>query len=289
MTIFRTLRLAAAVFLASISALALADNFLRDDGTFQPITSSSQSVTATAPITVTPTPCVGSCTIALTVPLTVPQGGTGNVTATAHSLPINEGTGAQANTGTGTTGQCLVSQGSGADPVYKTGCMVFLATLTASNSATIDDQTACSGANCITSTYSDYDLVFENILPATNNTSCEIRVHSASGGAGFKTTGYLGEVVSGISGGTTTTFIPCSQATNVPNTGSGVSGTIRIHNPGSAAQPSIWNGQFVNVTTTAQVNACGGIWNTAAAIDGFQVLFSAGNITSGTVRIYGIL
>ena len=29
-------------------------------------------------------------------------------------------------------------------------------------------------------------------------------------------------------------------------------------------------------------------WNNTAAIDGFQVLFSSGNITSGVVKMYGI-
>jgi len=33
----------------------------------------------------------------------------------------------------------------------------------------------------------------------------------------------------------------------------------------------------------------GGFWNNTAAIDGFQILFSSGNITSGTVKIYGLL
>lgn len=284
MTIFRTLRLAAAVFLASVSALALADNFLRDDGTFQPITSSSQSVTATAPITVTPTPCVGSCTIALTVPITVPQGGTGNITATAHSLPINEGTGAQANTGAGTTGQCMGSGGGSADPSYASGCWRLLNTLTASASSSLSDTTN------ITSTYNDYLLVFENLLPTNTNTTCEIQVHS---GGTFKSTTYLASNNFGtIAPFTSATFIPCSQSANVPNTGPGISGSVMAFNPSSSAQATIWSGQLVYITSAAQINQVGGIWNSAAATDGFQIIPVGGaspTWASGTVKLYGRL
>jgi len=31
-----------------------------------------------------------------------------------------------------------------------------------------------------------------------------------------------------------------------------------------------------------------GYWNANGAVDGFQVLFSSGSITSGTIKIYGI-
>jgi hypothetical protein len=284
-----------AVILAGLGAFALADNFLRDDGTFQPITGSTQSITNGNGLTLTPSPCVGSCTIGITAPVSTANGGTGVVSPSAHTIPVNEGSSAQGNTGTGTTGQCLASQGANADPAYKSGCRVLLATLTASASATIDDQTACASANCITSTYNDYELVFENILPANNNTTCEIRVHSQSGGAGFKAATYLSTAVFGSTSGVSasaanfTTFIPCSQTTNVANSGAGVSGHIRIYNPSASSNPVQWEGRFVNINSTMQVNGVGGAWNTNAAIDGFQVLFSAGNITSGSVKIYGLL
>ena len=64
---------------------------------------------------------IGGTTV--TLPVSVPNGGTGNATATAHSLPINEGTSAQANTGTGTAGQLLASGGAGADPAWQTGAV----------------------------------------------------------------------------------------------------------------------------------------------------------------------
>lgn len=56
----------------------------------------------------------------LTTPLSVPQGGTGGVTFTAHAPIIGEGTSAHTSTAVGTTGQALLSGGSSADPAYGT-------------------------------------------------------------------------------------------------------------------------------------------------------------------------
>ncbi len=52
--------------------------------------------------------------------LTVPQGGTGNTTLTAHAVLVGEGTSAVAQVGPGTANQVLMSGGAGADPAYST-------------------------------------------------------------------------------------------------------------------------------------------------------------------------
>lgn len=48
--------------------------------------------------------------------LGVPSGGTGNATATAHSIPVSEGTSAQVALGPCTSSQVIVGQGSSSDP-----------------------------------------------------------------------------------------------------------------------------------------------------------------------------
>ncbi len=58
--------------------------------------------------------------------LTVPQGGTGVATFTAHGVLIGEGTGAIVATATGTAGQVLVSGGSSADPSFGAGTFSLL-------------------------------------------------------------------------------------------------------------------------------------------------------------------
>jgi hypothetical protein len=84
--------------------------------------------TGTDPIWVTPTAGAGltivdsssALSYALTVPVTVANGGTGDTTLAVHSLLIGEGTGAIANTGPGTAGQIIISGGSSADPAWVT-------------------------------------------------------------------------------------------------------------------------------------------------------------------------
>ncbi len=74
------------------------------------------SISAGTGITLTPDPIVGVGSVALTVPVTVPLGGTGNTTFTAFS-PIFAGTtatGAFQSIGIGTLGQVLTSNGAGA-------------------------------------------------------------------------------------------------------------------------------------------------------------------------------
>lgn len=56
----------------------------------------------------------------LTTALTVPQGGTGAATFTAHGVLLGNGAGALAVTAAGTAGQVLTSNGAGADPTFQT-------------------------------------------------------------------------------------------------------------------------------------------------------------------------
>lgn len=56
----------------------------------------------------------------LTTPLSVPQGGSGAGTFTAHGVMLGNGTGALSVTAAGTSGQVLTSNGSSADPTFQT-------------------------------------------------------------------------------------------------------------------------------------------------------------------------
>lgn len=163
---------------------------------------------------------------------------------------------------------------------------VLLNTLTASNSATLSDLTSFTAA------YSAYDLVFENIVPATNASTLELQVHS---GGSFQATSYLG-IHSSIansnltpSNNTPTTFIGLSGSNDVANAVPGTSGTMRVYTPSATAAAKAWGGSMYNNSgATSRLGLVSGFWNSAGAIDGFQVLFSAGNITSGVIKIYGI-
>lgn len=162
----------------------------------------------------------------------------------------------------------------------------LLNTVTASSSATLSDTSSFSTG------YAAYDIVLENVLPASNAVSCEIEVHS---GGSFQTTGYLANEMHFAGGGVAsvaeTTFIPCSAATDVSNSAVGVSGTFRITNPAATSFPKNVVGTFSHLFSSSSENIGGmgtGFWNANGAINGFQVLFSAGNIASGSVKVYGI-
>jgi hypothetical protein len=58
--------------------------------------------------------------ITLTLPVTVPNGGTGLATLTAHAPQIGNGAGTVTQGGVGTAGQPWISGGAGADPSFQT-------------------------------------------------------------------------------------------------------------------------------------------------------------------------
>lgn len=164
---------------------------------------------------------------------------------------------------------------------YGSGCggPVLLNTLTASNSATLSDITS------LTATYSFYDIVFTNLIPATNNVDIQLQVHT---GSSFPATTYLAKAIApngtAISNTSTTTYIPIGDGlTDTVNTAPGVSGSLRVFSPSTSAIHN-WIGLIGVSNIPISVS---GIYNSAAVVDGFQIKASTGNLTSGTVKIYG--
>lgn len=171
------------------------------------------------------------------------------------------------------------------------GAKKLLATLTASGSATLADTTN------ITSSFNTYELVFTAIIPATNGAAPQLQIQS---GGTFKSTGYLNacvDIAAAVAPCTANTVnistsinSTATDATNNPkNTTPGMSGTVRFYNP-AAAQITIFNVQmgYLNAANAAAFSILNnGFWNTSGAITGFQFAFNTGNITSGTIKIYG--
>lgn len=185
--------------------------------------------------------------------------------------------------------QLLVFDGTSLRMVTQSNTVpLLLTTLTAAVSASLQDTTH------LTSTFTEYELRFRNILPASANQPLELLVHS---GGVFQTTNYLCSQ-SGADGGTgwdsagTTTYIGVTRtATTFPaNSGSGVSGWIRVVNPTNTSAPKQWFGQFTYYNgTTCTVVDVSGFWNGGnGAVDGFQVKPVSGNITSGSIEVWGI-
>lgn len=229
----------------------------------------------------------GGTTLGITAPVSTPNGGTGVVSPTAHTVPLNQGASAQTNVAL-SAGQVLGSDGS-TDPKAISGSRILLATLTCPNNTT----QFCDDTTHITGSYNDYEIVFEDLIPATNAVQCQIQLFASNV---IQTSGYLATSFGSAGvGSSTTTFIPCSQGAGVANTGGrGLSGTIRSYgNPASFSGSFImqWNGLFSyhNSAGAAFFATVSGYINTAPLITGVRAFFGSGNITSGTIKIYGML
>lgn len=80
--------------------------------------------------------------------VTVPLGGTGGTTFTAHGVIIGEGAGGLAATATGTAAQCLTSNGAGSDPTFQ-NCGGAASTALSGITAATSASTIGSGDNNI--------------------------------------------------------------------------------------------------------------------------------------------
>jgi hypothetical protein len=228
---------------------------------------------------------IGGATV--TLPVSAANGGTGVASPATHTIPINQGASAQANSGTGTLGQGLVSNGASADPSFKSGTWTLINTLTAANSASLSDTTS------LTASYNEYEIILTNLVPVSSGVQATILVHS---GGTYPSTSYINGGVAwsattpaAVSG---TGALSLSNTTNVSNNQPGISGIIRVSNPTQSSTGKLWVINTVyNCTANPMCGISGGAWWSGgnSAIDGFQFSFSTGNIASGTIKIYGKL
>jgi len=163
------------------------------------------------------------------------------------------------------------------------GSRVLLTTLTASNSASLAPAT-----NLLTSTYNIYQLVFDRVLPATISAYLTMKAYAG----GYVSSGYAGGCTRFISPSSLNTLISETAieltAQYPVNTGNGLSGSCYIINP--AGGYTTFDYGFVCTTTAGASGISRGMstYNSATAVTGFQVVASSGNITSGTIKVYGI-
>jgi len=84
------------------------------------------------------------------LPITVPDGGTGQTSFPAHTVLIGQGTAAIGNAGPGTANSILMGQGAGADPVFGTLIAGSNITLTpGANSITISSSGGGGAGNVV--------------------------------------------------------------------------------------------------------------------------------------------
>lgn len=162
---------------------------------------------------------------------------------------------------------------------------------TASNSTTLDFTT------CISSTYDEYRFELINVMPATNATALWMRMGTGAGptidtGANYswESTVITG-AASAITGTSGATKIQFHYTTHQSNSASwGIVGHFNLYSPGSASMFKQIHGQM-HSSSSDPLRArwdFAGAYESATAVTGVQFLMSSGNITSGTIRCYGI-
>ena len=195
---------------------------------------------------------------------------------------------------TGSAGQILTSAGAGAPPTFSTAAssdVVLLHTTAAMSGSTV------AVDNVFSATYTSYRVVITNYYPASD-TIPEFRFRNGGGGSNDSKYCYVHDRVEVHSGGVATattasawnnTLAAWSQSVDGGNGGYTQNAIIDIFNP-ILTIPTWWttasNGWdnsrawIVNMTG-------GGVYNNSSAIDGIQFSTSSGNISGGTLKIYG--
>ena len=177
------------------------------------------------------------------------------------------------------------------------GNLVFISSATASSSSSL------SITSGIDSTYKEYIFFFNNMHPATNDTSFNVNF-SIDGGSNYnvtKTTSYFRSVHDEPDSYTAVAYETSrdlAQGTGYQNLSSGidadddgsVSGYLHLFDPSNTTFVK----HFFSVTN-AMVHAnycmtdfCGGYGNTTSAINAVNFKMTSGNIDSGTIDLYGV-
>jgi hypothetical protein len=175
-------------------------------------------------------------------------------------------------------------------PPTQRGGLVLLEQHVAAASAVLDFTT------CISALYDEYLIELIHVLPATAAANLLLRV-STDGGATYDATAnyYTALAVCSNTAGVAVVQVNAGTSSQifaaVDNTAfaGGVAGFLRLFDPLSAIVRCMFK---VAVLCARAGDAATGegmtLWNVATAVNAFRFLFSAGNIASGTIRVYGI-
>ena len=209
----------------------------------------------------------------------------------AGGVLYSAGASAPAFTAVGTSGQYLKSNASSA-PTWVTassGGLIFISSQTISTAvASVDFTTG------IDSTYDDYQVVFSNFkLASSSRLALRLRPAPTFATAScihFNINARTGSVLS-CSFSLTDTFIMSNNG-GTPDTNGYWSGYFTLSSPNSATRrvPAV-NGYAACVGNTAAsstIQTFSGGQDVGAAITGFQFLARSGNLTAGTVALYGM-
>lgn len=173
--------------------------------------------------------------------------------------------------------------------------MTLLNTLSPNGVASTNDTSS------FVATFKSYMITFDNVTPANNTTTLQMTV--ATSGSNFVSGSYLSVAQVNVSSilitdtSTSALLLSGTRATTALQSSTlyGLSGFIKLFNPsGAISRKQVVGevsyaaaGSAVNTTTLAQASV-NGLFDTSNAITGVNFAFSAGNIATGTIKIYGL-
>jgi fibronectin-binding autotransporter adhesin len=241
-----------------------------------------------------PTPSVGT---EIPSALSLPQGGTGNTSATPYALQAGgtTSTGVFQSINPGSAGQILQCGGSATLPTWVNttaiGNLVLIQSQLASASASLVFTTG------ITSTYNNYLLLVSNYLPSTTATDLLIQI-STNSGVSYLNSGYLSGFLFGLYNSASlnnfnlTTGMLIAHAVTGTSAVSPTSAVIWLDNLTSGSGYPTSSGQATGNFSSATMGfaTTAGVYNTGSTtVNALKVLSSSGNLGTGRFTLYGIL
>ena len=193
-------------------------------------------------------------------------------------------------TSQGTSGQILTSNGADALPSFQDaagGAWNLISTQTASASSTIDFTSS------IDSTYDTYALVFNRVIPATDDVTLQFRTGNTTfdTGANYAWSGSRVHSSGSSSNNTADNQFNINIDGGIGNaSGEQMSGIMYIFDPSnSGSYPTVrWESTHINNVGGTTMTSGSGSYLSNTAIDRFRFFFSSGNIASGSFSLYGI-
>ena len=167
----------------------------------------------------------------------------------------------------------------------------LLASATASDSATI------AFTSNIDSTYKNYLITFENVSPATDDVTLYFDMYVS--GSVKNSSNCYDYACNGLRGNGTKSDTASEGANDIKvsgmsfgnATGENGFGYVYLINPSETADFKLMRAFTAHIDNGARacVDDCAGFLNDGqAAVDGVRFLFSSGNISTGTFRLYGV-